>query len=144
MSEILIKFKQLHPEAKLPTKAHPTDTGYDLFCVTETLVPARGNAVVPVGISVVDVTPGYWYLILPKSGLGFKHKLQPHLGVIDNGYRSSLDVQIYNFSDKDYTYNVGDKVAQLAFYPIVHASTEWSDEVTTTDRGANGFGSTGK
>jgi dUTP pyrophosphatase len=144
MSNIVVKFKKLHPDAVLPKSANENDTGYDLTAVEDVVIPARGNAVVPVGLQVSDVTPGYWYVIMPRSGLGFKHSLQPHLGVIDNGYRGSLDVKVYSFSDTDYVVKKGSRIAQLVFYPLISPQTEWSDEVTETQRGVNGFGSTGK
>ena len=75
------------------------DTGFDLVAVEQTTILQRGSAVVPVGLTLADITPGYWIRIEPRSGLGFKHNLQPHLGVIDNGYRGDLAVKLYNFSD---------------------------------------------
>ena len=139
-----IKFVKTHNDAILPSKAHETDTGYDLYCVEDTIVQSRLHSIVPVGLQVADIAPGYWYLILPRSGLGFKRQLQPHLGVIDSGYRGSLDVQIYNFSDKDYIFKKGDRVAQIAFYPLINMETSFTDAVTNTDRGNKGTGSSGK
>jgi dUTP pyrophosphatase len=139
-----IKFAKTHKDAHLPSRAHETDTGYDLYCVEDITIKSRFHGVVPVGLQVADITPGYWYLILPRSGLGFKHQLQPHLGVIDSGYRGSLDVQIYNFSDKDYTFIKGDRVAQLAFYPLISMETSFIEEVIPADRGNKGLGSSGK
>jgi deoxyuridine 5'-triphosphate nucleotidohydrolase len=139
-----IKFVKTHDDAQLPTKAHETDTGYDLYCVEDITIRSRLHGIVPVGLQVADIAPGYWYLILPRSGLGFKHQLQPHLGVIDSGYRGSLDVQIYNFSYKDYTFKKGDRVAQIAFYPLVDMVPSFTDEITEASRGAFGFGSSGK
>jgi dUTP pyrophosphatase len=139
-----IKFIKTHNDAQLPSKAHETDTGYDLYCVEDTTVQSQFHGIIPVGLQVADIAPGYWYLILPRSGLGFKHQLQPHLGVIDSGYRGSLDVQIYNFSNKDYTFKKGDRVAQIAFYPLINMEASFADEVTNTDRGNKGTGSSGK
>ena len=110
----------------------------------QTLIPPRGSAVVPVGLQLAYITPGYWFRVEPKSGLGFKHGLQPHLGIIDNQYRGGMGIKIYNFTDVGYTYNVGDKVSQFVVYELIDTEVEWSDTVYETNRGSKGFGSTGK
>ena len=93
---------------------------------------------------VAKVPENIWYLILPRSGMGFKHGIQPHLGVIDNGYRGDLGVKLYTFSNTDYKVLKGDRVAQIAYFPLVSLEPQWSEEVEETDRGANGFGQSGK
>ena len=70
--------------------------------------------------------------------------LQPHLGIIDNGYRGDLGVKLYNFSGSDWTLPAGSKIAQLVLYPHITANVSWADEVTEADRGDAGFGSTDK
>jgi dUTP pyrophosphatase len=140
---ITVKFKQLHPKAILPFSAHNTDTGHDITSVEETIIPAKSSGIVKVGLQVAYIEPGYWFRIEPRSGLGFKHGIQPHLGVIDQNYTGSLDVKLYNFSDKDYTVNPGDRIAQIAFYPLVKPIISWTDEINSTDRGAKGLGSSG-
>jgi dUTP pyrophosphatase len=137
-------FKQKHPKAKLPFRKHNSDTGYDLFAVEEKVISPKSDAVVETGIEVAHVPPGYWYLILPRSGLGFLHGIQPHLGVIDNGYRGTLGVKLYNFSDKEYVVKEGDRIAQLAFFPLVQIQPQWTEETSSTARGIDGFGSSGK
>lgn len=143
-----VKFLKTDDNAILPRKAHPDpstgDTGYDLFAVKDTVIPARSSAVVPVGITLAYLTPGYWFRIEPRSGLGFKHSLQPHLGVIDNPYRGDLGVKLYNFSDNDVTIEAGKACAQFALYEIVNSVVEWADEISETDRGESGFGSSDK
>lgn len=141
---IEIKFLKTHPDAQLPVRKNEDDTGYDVYAVEDTVIPAKGDAVVPTGITVADITPGYWFLVLPRSGLGFKHGLQPHLGTIDNPYRGDLGIKMYNLSIKDYHVKKGDRIAQFAFFPLIKAQTSWATEISQTERGANGFGSTGK
>ena len=95
MSNVIIKFVKKHEDAKLPTKAHQGDNCFDLYAVEETIIPRSsygpvdevtiGNAVVPVGITVGYISEGYGFVLRPKSGLGFKAGLQPHLGEINNG-----------------------------------------------------------
>ena len=89
------------------------------------------------------IEKGFWFRIEPRSGLGFKHNLQPHLGVIDNGYRGDLGVKLYNFSSTSYTVNKGDRIAQFVVYPLIHPQCEWADDVVESDHGDKGFGSSG-
>lgn len=142
---INVRFLKTHDDAILPkvnNQAFGTgDSGYDIFSVEEVVVPARSSVVAPVGITVADISPGYWFRIEPRSGLGFKHNIQPHLGVIDNQYRGDLGVKLYNFSDVDVTIEKGKAVAQFVVYPLVQVSVDWSNEITETARGNKGFGS---
>lgn len=139
-----IKFKKTHADAQLPTSARPTDTGYDLTAVEDVVIPAKSDGLVPTGIQVADCPEEMWYLVLPRSGLGFKKGIQPHLGVIDQPYRGDLAIKLYNFSSVDHQVKKGDRIAQLAFFPLIKPTPQWSETVTETDRGANGFGSTDK
>ena len=145
MNKISIKIKKTHPDAVLPQANNKEpgtgDSGFDLVSVDNVTIKARGSSIVPVGLTLADIDPGYWLRIEPRSGLGFKHSLQPHLGVIDNGYRGDLAVKLYNFSDVDYHVKPGDKIAQLVIYPLLQPYFEFSDEVTETSRGDKGFGS---
>tara|TARA_R100001198_G_scaffold23352_1_gene11995 strand:+ start:300 stop:641 length:342 start_codon:yes stop_codon:yes gene_type:complete len=112
--------------------------------VEEATIPAKGSAVVPVGLTLGYLEPGWWFRIEPRSGLGFKKSLQPHLGIIDNGYRGDLGVKLYNFSGSDWVLPAGSKIAQLVLYPHITANVSWAEEVTEADRGDAGFGSTDK
>jgi dUTP pyrophosphatase len=153
MDTVKIKFIKMHEDAILPTKAHDGDNCFDLYAVEDTKVPGSssfigdvkiGNTVVPVGITVADITPGFGFVLRPKSGLGFKAGLQPHLGEIDNGYRGDCAVKMYNFSSKDYTFKKGDKVAQIKIEKIYDTSVEWTGKLRKAERGDAGFSSSGK
>lgn len=143
----IINFVKTHEDAILPRKAHPHpytgDTGFDLFTVEDITIPAKGSTVAPVGLKLAFITPGYWFRIEPRSGLGFKKNIQPHLGIIDNPYRGDMGVKLYNFGDTDVTINKGVAIAQFAIYELITANVKFVDEVTATDRGEKGFGSTG-
>jgi dUTP pyrophosphatase len=145
---IRIKFKKTHPDAVLPTaNDHSTgtgDTGYDLTAVEDMTIQGYSSVVVPVGLTLADITTGYWMRIEPRSGLGFKHCIQPHLGVIDNGYRGDLGVKLYNFSNKRFIVRAGERIAQLVVYPLIQPEMSFVDDVTETARGDKGFGSTDK
>lgn len=144
-----VKLVKTHPDAVLPAANNQEtgtgDTGYDLVAVENTVIPAKGSNVVPVGLTLADITPGYWIKIEPRSGLGFKHNIQPHLGVIDNGYRGDLGVKLYNFDrSKELRVQKGDKIAQLVIYELNQPVFEFTDEATVTARGDKGFGSSDK
>ena len=140
-----IKLLKTHDDAVLPQannkEPQTGDSGFDLVSVADVNIPAKSSDVVPVGLTLADITPGYWVRIEPRSGLGFKHNIQPHLGVIDNGYRGDLGVKVYNFGDKDYSVKQGDKIAQLVVYELIQPEFEFTDQVTESARGEKGFGS---
>ena len=142
-----IKFVKTHPDAKLPAKNHPEaltgDAGYDIYCVENVTVPPRGSAIAPVGLKLGYITPGYWFRIEPRSGLGFKKNIQPHLGIIDNPYRGDMGIKLYNFSDVPVTIDKGVAVAQFILYKMNEAVVEWTDVAEQTARGEKGFGSSG-
>lgn len=140
-----VKLIKTHPDAVLPSANNKEpgtgDTGFDLCAVENVNIRHFDSVIVPVGLTLADITPGYWIRIEPRSGLGFKHDLQPHLGVIDNGYRGDLAVKIYNLGENNYSILKGDKIAQLVVYPLIQPTFEFTDEATETTRGDRGFGS---
>ena len=149
MSKLTVKLKKTHPDAVLPTANNKEtgtgDTGYDLVAVEDVYIASGSSKVIPVGLTLADITPGYWIRIEPRSGLGFKHSLQPHLGVIDNGYRGDLGVKMYNFHEStDIKIEKGDKIAQLVVYELIQPEFEFTDEISETARGDKGFGSSDK
>jgi len=148
MSRVTVKFVKTHSSAKLPKfnieDPMTGDIGADLYSVGRVTIPAKGSNVVPVGLTVGFIEPGYYFIISPRSGLGFKNGIQPHLGRIDNQYRGDIGVKLFNFSDTDHEVEVGDRIAQIEFHKLIQPVFEWVSEATTTDRGDSGFGSSGK
>tara|TARA_B110000495_G_scaffold155235_1_gene138529 strand:- start:6115 stop:6585 length:471 start_codon:yes stop_codon:yes gene_type:complete len=149
MNNINIKLLKTHPDAVLPSANNKElgtgDTGFDLIAVEDVKIPKGGSNIISVGLQLADMTPGYWMRIEPRSGLGFKKSLQPHLGVIDNGYRGDLAVKIYNFHPLNHAViKKGDKIAQLVIYPLIQSTFTFSDTITDTSRGDKGFGSSDK
>lgn len=120
------------------------DTGYDIFAVEDKTIPARGSAVVDTGVEVAYISPGFWFKIEARSGLGFKYSVAPHPGIVDNPYRGNLGTKLYNYSDVPYEVKKGDRIAQMVFYPIIEPQIGWLDEKVNTERNENGFGSSGK
>lgn len=148
MFPVTIKFLKTHEDAVLPKFNHDDpyigDSGLDVATVDSGMIPARGCAVIPVGLKLAYITPGFWFKVEGKSGKGFKHGLTPHFGIIDNPYRGDLGIKIYNHSDKDYEYKKGENIAQFVIYPLIQADCDWADEVSETKRGEKGFGSSDK
>lgn len=137
-------FEQTHPDAKLPTKNHSSDTGYDVTCVEDKLIPARGSAIVNVGLKFANIPAGWWVKVEGRSGLGFKHGIAPHPGIIDNGYRGDAGIKLYNNTDVDYNVKAGDRIAQFVLYPLSPDFVVAFGDTTDTSRGEKGFGSSGK
>lgn len=143
-----MKFVRIHRDAKLPEKnnkgALTGDAGYDLFASAPLVIKAQSSGIVQVGLKLGYITPGFWFRIEPRSGLGFKKSIQPHLGVIDNGYRGDLKVKLYNFSDEAVVIEAGDGIAQIIPYEMLKSYVGWIQESSKSIRGEKGFGSSDK
>ena len=116
-------------------------------CVDQPVViPAGQRRVIPTGIAIALPSADYVALVFARSGLGIKHGIAPAncVGVIDSDYRGEVMVGLHNASDTDYTVQPADRIAQMMITPVVQAQVELVDELDDTDRGAGGFGSTGK
>jgi len=138
-----IKFEKFHPDAQLPKKNFDTDSGWDLFAVENVVIPPRGRLVVPVGLKLAYLEPGYWLSVESRSGLSFKSGVLAHPGVIDQNYRGDLGVLLYNHNEQSYQVNKGDRIAQLVVHYNIHMQVDLGT-VQPTDRGESGFGSSGK
>lgn len=125
-----------------PVRAHKEDAGLDLRSPTSAIVPAKGNATLDTGVHV-EIPRGYVGLLMSKSGLNVKHSITSE-GVIDCGYVGSIVVKLYNNGDEDYQVEYGDKISQLILMPIITPELILVSELEETERGSNGFGSTGK
>jgi dUTP pyrophosphatase len=139
----VLKFEKTHESAKLPTKNNESDTGYDVYSVEDKVIPARGSNVVGVGLKFAHIPEGYWVKVESRSGMGFKHGIHAHPGIIDNGYRGDAGIKLYNNTDIDYEIKAGDRIAQFVVYMNFPMTVEWG-KVEQSDRGDKGFGSSGK
>jgi len=139
----VLKFEKTHDSAKLPTKNNESDTGYDVYSVEDKVIPARGSNVVGVGLKFAHIPEGYWVKVESRSGMGFKHGIHAHPGIIDNGYRGDAGIKLYNNTDVDYEIKAGDRIAQFVVYMNFPMGVEWG-KVEQSDRGDKGFGSSGK
>jgi len=134
-----VKFKKLHPEAQEPFKKHIGDAGYDLYAVNDVLIPANIPTQVPTGISL-KLPEGFYVEIHTRSGHGVKG-MRNHLGIVDEGYHGEITV-IMN-SPIDYFVKKGDRIGQLIFRKRQSVKFIETEEEFVSDRGTNGFGSTG-
>ena len=138
-----LKFEKTHVDAVLPIKNHQSDTGMDVTSVEDVTIPARGSAVVDVGLKFAYIEEGFWVKVEGRSGLGFKYGIMPHPGIIDEGYRGDAGVKLYNLTDNDYEVIAGDRIAQFVVYANYPVVVE-EGEVVDSERGEKGFGSSGK
>ena len=137
--------KRIHPDAVLPAYAHPSDAGMDVRSVEELVIPAGKRALVHTGL-VVLLPPLYEAQVRPRSGLALKFGVTVlnTPGTIDSGYRGEIGVILANFGDADFIVKKGDKIAQLVIAPVTQPEVCEVSEIDETDRGAGGFGSTGR
>lgn len=132
----------LEKDAKLPTRAHESDAGYDLYSRERKPIRGHESAVFDTGVHV-EIPRGYVGFLKSKSGLNVKHGLTGE-GVIDAGYTGSIRVKLYNNSDEAYIVESGDKISQLVILPILTPELEEVESLDDTDRGNGGFGSSGR
>ena len=139
-----INVKRLHPDAVVPTYAIPGDAGADLSALDEVVVPARGHAVVPTGIAI-ELPSGFVGLVHSRSGLAIKEGIAVvnSPGTIDSGYRGEIRVGLINHRDSDFVVTAGMRIAQLVIQRVEHAAFTVVTELSDSDRGEAGFGSTG-
>ena len=130
--------------AFIPLKAHAEDGGFDLKSPIDVFVPAKGSIVIDTGVHMA-IKRGYAGLLVSKSGLNTLKGITS-TGLVDSGYTGNIKVKLYNNSDYDYLVRRGDKISQIV---IIQISDDNGIEVvdvldTVSERGNNGFGSTGR
>lgn len=142
-----IRIKKLHPNAILPTYGSREAAGADLYaCLeSETVIPAGKTVFIPTGLAM-EIPLGCAGLIYARSSMGAKRGLAPanKVGVIDSDYRGQIMVALHNHSQEDQTVQPGERVAQLLITPVFTPGFREVEDLSDTDRGAGGFGSTGK
>lgn len=165
-----VKFKKLHPEAVAPTYAKPGDSGFDLVAVEDVIIEPGETVIVKTGLAF-EIPQGYELQVRPRSGVSAKTKLRLSNapGTIDSGYRGEVGVIVDNVADdwdSDFAYRAynisktdlvgetyhppetyrirkGDRIAQGVIAPVITATFTESDELSETERGIGGYGSTG-
>ena len=153
-----LKIKLLSPTAKIPTKAHPTDACFDIYAdilgmemkegdtvYDSIVIPPHETVKIPSGFAT-EIPSGYWGAIFARSGLASKQGLRPAQGVpvIDEPYTGNWIIPLHNDTNVPQTVHHGDRIAQFTLLPYYPTVLTEVTELAETDRGAGGFGSTGK
>lgn len=143
-----IQIKKLRENAVVPTCGSRYSAGYDLYAsmdVESVVIPPHGTVKIGTGLAIA-VPEGYFGAIFARSGLATKQGLRPAncVGVADSDYRGEYIVALHNDTDQPKAVANGDRIAQLVVLPCMALDFEVVNELSDTDRGAGGFGSTGK
>lgn len=148
MKNIELKILDARMRDQLPAYATTGSAGLDLrACIDSAIEIAPGQTVlVPTGLAIHIADPGYAAMILPRSGLGHKHGivLGNLVGLIDSDYQGQLMVSTWNRGNTAFTLQPMERLAQLVIVPVMQVQFDVVDEFHASDRGAGGFGSTGK
>ena len=143
MSQPPLLVKRVHPAAILPRRANPTDAGVDLAAVEKVTIHPGQRALVDLGIQV-QVPPGYYLRIAPRSGLAVKNGVHIGAGVVDEGYQGNVKVLVFNLGGIALEIEPGMRIAQGILEKISLGDVVEVDAFeTATTRGKGGFGSTG-
>ena len=137
------KFRvMLDQGAKMPTKAHDTDAGFDIYTPRAFTILRGAYATINTGVHI-EIPKGYVGFLKSKSGLNVKHGVTGE-GVIDAGYTGSIVVKLNNNGSNPLRFAEGEKIIQIVFLPIPRVELELTDSFEATERGNNGFGSSGR
>lgn len=137
-----ISIQRLTETATIPTRATEFSAGLDLYADEDIDIPARGRALVSTGFALA-LDPWTVGLIWPRSGLAMKYGLDTSAGVIDSDYRGEVKVLLCNGAHDPYHVSRGDRIAQLVITPIFRSPLRAVDALQETERGKDGFGSSG-
>ena len=141
-----VNIKRLNENAIIPTRGSNQAAGYDLYACVDTPVniPAHCTEKIPTGLAI-EIPDGYFGGIFARSGLATKRGLRPSncCGVVDSDYRGNVIVALHNDTNEEKLIMPGERIAQLVVLPYLPVTFEEVDELTDTERGDKGFGSTG-
>ena len=149
-TKLILNFKKLSPTAITPTKAHTTDAGFDLYVDEDVVLKYGETAAIKTNIAI-ELPEGYVADVRPRSGLTLNTGLRVHYGTIDAGYRDGVSVisenghNYHSYLKKQMFIKIpkGMKIAQLVILPIPEITLQEVEELSDSERGVNGFGSTG-
>jgi len=139
-----IRLKKLHPDAMLPHYAHDPreDAGMDLHALERVVLQPGVAQAVPTGIAI-ELPEYYEAQVRPRSGMALKHSITVNFGTIDPGYRGEIRVVMFNLGGREYIIERWDRIAQLVV--ARYEPVEWEEgELGESERGAGGFGSSGR
>lgn len=137
----MLLIKKVHVQALIPSRAHEGDSALDLYCCGDFQIAPWGHMLIPTGVAIQlpDNTNG---MVLPRGSTS-KRGILVHTGTLDQNYRGEVFLFVTNLNHTVFTINHGDRIAQLVIHPIVRPLTALVNELHQSNRGANGFGSTG-
>lgn len=138
-----IRIKRLSPNGKIPTRAKSSDAGYDLYSTSDLPITPTARELVSTGIAI-EIPEGYYGRVAPRSGLAVKAGVDILAGVVDSGYRNEIKVVMINLGQGLVSVNKGDRIAQLIIEKCHDVEWEEVKELSDSDRGEGGFGSSGK
>lgn len=142
-----MRIKLLNNLAKIPTRGSKEAAGLDLYAATDHTITIPSHTTVKIGTGIATEIPtGYFGMLVPRSGIATKRGLRPENtpGTIDSDYRGEIIVALHNDTAELATIDPGERIAQLIIVPYLNAQLKVVPYLDETDRGANGFGSTGK
>ena len=142
---VKVRVKRLSPDAKMPKAAMKGDVAFDLFSVIDYELRPGERFAVPTGIAV-EIPPGYEGQVRPRSGLALKEGITVlnTPGTIDSGYRGELNTIMMNHGGESFKITKGMRISQIAIRPVPEVEFVEVDELSDTERGEGGFGSTGR
>ena len=142
-----INVKKLNDLAKLPTRGSEYAAGYDLYAATSYIIDIAPHSTVKIGTGLsFELPQGTFAAIFPRSGIATKRGLRPAncVGVCDSDYRGEYIVALHNDTDEIQSIEPQERIAQMILLPFVEMNFNEVNELSDTERGAGGFGSTGK
>lgn len=142
MKEFSLKVKKLNEDSRINEPAKSGDAGYDVFASESISLKPQERYNMPLGIAL-EFPEDYFCQVNQKSGLSQKFGIDTIGNVIDSGYRGEIHAIVVNTSNEIINIEKGQKIAQLVFIPFVKSNIEFVNELTETERGSDGFGSTG-
>src|SRR4051812_49256720 len=137
-----LNFKKLNDQAVLPTRGTAMSAGLDLYSIEAVTLDPHQRALVPTGLAVA-IPEGYFGRIAPRSGLASKNGIDVLSGVIDADYRGEVLCLLYNTGNEPVELAAQTKICQLIIEKIMTPVPQWAEDLSETERGADGFGSTG-
>lgn len=138
-----IRVMAVREGAMLPRRGSMAAAGADLHSVEGVVLAPGERRLVPTGISV-EIPPGWYGRIAPRSGLAVRHGLDTLAGVIDSDYRGEINVLLINLGEQSVELKAGERIAQLIIEQAGSCEYLWAEELAETERGVGGFGSTGR
>ena len=138
-----VKVEKLNEQAIIPEYAHFSDAGADLFANAEIEVAPNETKIIPTGLKF-EIPNGYEVQVRPRSGMSVKTNTKVVFGTVDSDYRGEIGIMLTNYGQEPYIVHQGDKIAQAVIMPTYHGNFLIVDKLTETERGENGFGSSGQ